>query len=84
MLYYICVTQVLQVVKCKRGDLIMTVSDCLSILFFIALLVCIVDIETDLFLIRKSMKKFIEKEEKKEYKEKEDLKEALKTFLKDY
>lgn len=62
----------------------MTVSDCLSILFFIALLVCIVDIETDLFLIRKSMKKFIEKEEKKEYKEKEDLKEALKTFLKDY
>ena len=48
----------------------MTVSNFLFILACTVFLVWIVNIETDLCFIRKSLKEFKEKEEKKEYKEK--------------
>ena len=62
----------------------MTFSDFAFFLSIIVFLVLIVNIETDLCFIRKSLKKIQDKEEKIEYKENEELKEALKTFLKDY
>lgn len=62
----------------------MTVSNFLFFLDCIVFLVWIVNIETDLCFIRKTLKEFKEKYEKKEYKENEELKEALKTFLIDY
>lgn len=51
---------------------------------FIALIIIAIflfNIEADLWLIHKSLKKIQDKEEKIEYKEKEELKEALKSFL---
>lgn len=62
----------------------MTVSNFLFILACTVFLVWIVNIETDLCFIRKSLKEFKEKEEKKEYKEKEDLKDSIKSFLENY
>ena len=62
----------------------MTVSNFLFFLACIVFLVWIVNIETDLCFIRKTLKEFKEKEEKKEYKEKEDLKESIKSFLEIY
>ena len=70
--------------KLKMGDLIMTVSNFLFILLYIVFLVWIVNIETDLCFIRKSLKEFKEKEDKKEYKENEELKEAIKSFLENF
>lgn len=62
----------------------MTVSNFLFILVYFVFLVWIVNIETDLCFIRKSLKEFKEKEDKKEYKENEELKEAIKSFLENY
>ena len=62
----------------------MTVSNFLFILFYIVFLVWIVNIQTDLCFIRKTLKEFKEKEEKIDYKENEELKEAIKSFLENY